>query len=406
MGAQQSASGTGNDATTGNKICYYELIGVEWNATDLEIKKAYHRKALELHPDRNLDDVYEATRRFAEIQAAYEILSDPQERAWYDSHRDAILAGNNDPTAEPTSFRNIRLTSTDEILDLIRKFSHTKAFNDKPTGFFGMAREVFEHLAVEEEVAAEVVDGDCPRYPTFGFSDDDYDTVVKPFYASWSGFSTSKSFSWKEKYRLSDAPDRRVRRVMEKENKKCREDAIRQFNEAVRFFTTFVRRRDPRYIPNSQTPADRQISLRSAAASQASRSRAANQQKIGSYENPDWTQPQEDDAHGDDFSEVETESEVEILKCVVCNKFFKSIQQFEVHERSKKHNKAVQQLRSKMKQESVDHGLCPGPHRDRGHTKTIIPPLVEQVPSRNGLGEDLNVDAIKRPEVCQATNEP
>ncbi|KAG6016435.1 hypothetical protein E4U54_001484 [Claviceps lovelessii] len=361
MGAQQSTPGTEDDATARKKICYYKLIGVEWNATDIEIKKAYHRKALELHPDRNLDDVHEATRKFAEIQAAYEVLSDSQERAWYDSHREAILSGNHDPGAEPTSFRNVRLTSTEEILDLIRKFSHTKSFNDESTGFFGMARDFFEHLAIEEEAAAEVGDVACPRYPTFGFSYDEYDTVVKPFYVSWSGFSTAKSFSWKEKYRLSDAPDRRVRRAMEKENKKYREDAIRQFNEAVRIFTTFVRRRDPRYVP--QTQADRQISLRSAAASQAARSRTAHQQKIGSYENPDWTRPQEDDAHVDDFSDVEAESEVEIHKCSVCSKFFKSIQQFEAHERSKKHNKAVHQLRSKMKKEGVDFGSIPGPSR-------------------------------------------
>ncbi|KAG6001366.1 hypothetical protein E4U21_004416 [Claviceps maximensis] len=387
MGAQQSAPGTGGHTMAEKKICYYELIGIEWNATDLEIKKAYHRKALELHPDRNLNDIQEATRKFAEIQAAYEILSDPQERAWYDSHRDAILAGNDNPSAEPTSFRNIRLTSTEEILDLIRKFSHTKGFNDDSTGFFGMAREVFEHLAIEEEAAADVVDADRHQYPTFGFSDDEYDTVVKPFYASWSGFSTRKSFSWKEKYRLSDAPDRRARRVMEKENKKCREDAIRQFNEAVRFLTSFVRRRDPRYIPNSQTHADRQISLRSAAASQAARSRTANQQNIGVYEDPDWTRPQEDGAHGDDFSDIEAESEVEIHKCVVCNKIFKSIQQFEVHESSKKHNKAVQQLRPKTRKEPLDLGLIANPLRDIGHTETRVPCTIQHISIQSGIEE-------------------
>ncbi|KAG5951320.1 hypothetical protein E4U53_003344 [Claviceps sorghi] len=405
MGAQHSAAGTGDGATAEKKICYYEVIGVAWNATDLEIKKAYRRKALELHPDRNLDDVHEATKKFADIQAAYEILSDPQERAWYDSHRDSILAGNDDPSAEPTSFRNVRLTSTEEILDLTRKLGHTKAFNDRSTGFFGMAREAFEHLAMEEEIATDAVDVVCPQYPSFGCSADDYDTVVKPFYASWSGFSTRKPFSWKEKYRLSDAPDRRVRRFMEKENKKCREDAVRQFNEAVRFLTTFVRKRDPRYIPNSQTHADRQISLRSAAAFQAARSRNANQQKIGSYEDPEWTRPQEDATREDDFSDVEVESDMEILKCVVCKKFFKSIQQFEGHERSKKHNKAVQQLRSQMKKESVDLGLSPDPPPDPGYMETFILPLVEHNPIQSG-SEDLNVDAMTRLEGRQSTADP
>ncbi len=60
------------------------------------IRRAYKRKALELHPDRNFNDVENATKKFAEVQTAYEILSDPQERAWYDSHRDAILGGEDD----------------------------------------------------------------------------------------------------------------------------------------------------------------------------------------------------------------------------------------------------------------------------------------------------------------------
>ncbi|KAG6041424.1 hypothetical protein E4U41_004413 [Claviceps citrina] len=388
MGAQQSAQDTGHDARDGKKTCYYELIGVEWNASDLA-------KALELHPDRNLDDVHEATRKFAEIQAAYEILSNPQERAWYDFHRDAILNGIDDPSIEPTSFRNIRLTSTEEILGLTRELSHTKGFDDESTGFFGIVRGVFEHLIIEEEAAAGAADVDCPQYPTFGFSDDKYETVVKPFYAFWSGFSTRKSFSWKENYRLSDAPDRRVRRVMEKENKKCREDAIRQFNEAVRFLTSFVRRRDPRYVPNIQTHAERQKSLRNAAASQAARSRAANQQKVGPYEDPDWTRLQEDDAHGHDFSDIEEESEVEILQCVVCNKCFKSLQQLEVHERSKKHNKTVQQLRLRMEKEGVDLGLNSIPQQAPGHTETTVSQHVLQAPLCE-VEDDLTVDATRR----------
>jgi len=43
--------------------------------------------------DKNHHRVEEATKQFAFIAEAYEVLSDPQERAWYDSHRDAILRG-------------------------------------------------------------------------------------------------------------------------------------------------------------------------------------------------------------------------------------------------------------------------------------------------------------------------
>lgn len=46
---------------------------------NLRLKKAYKKKALELHPDRNFQNEEKATKLFAEVQAAYEILSDPQE---------------------------------------------------------------------------------------------------------------------------------------------------------------------------------------------------------------------------------------------------------------------------------------------------------------------------------------
>jgi DnaJ family protein A protein 5 len=322
------------------------------------IKKAYRRKALELHPDRNFNDVESATKRFAEVQSAYEVLSDPQERAWYDSHRDAILRGQDGTDdQQPTTFRNVRLTTTEEIMELVRKFNPTIPLDDEPTGFFGIARETFEHLALEEEAAAEFDDVDSPDYPTFGSSDDDYETVVKPFYAAWAGFSTKKSFSWKDKYRLSDAPDRRVRRMMEKENKKARDDAIRDFNDAVRFLVSFVRKRDIRWLPNAQTEAERQKSIREAAAAQAARSRAANQEKMAAFEVPQWAQSRDSDgadaAEQFEFSEEE-ESEVEVLECVVCDKIFKSEKQLEAHERSKKHIKAIQQLRWEMRKEGIE----------------------------------------------------
>ena len=62
--------------------CYYILLGVERNVSEEELKKAYRKKAIALHPDKNRDDP-DANERFVELQEAYEILRDPQERAWY-----------------------------------------------------------------------------------------------------------------------------------------------------------------------------------------------------------------------------------------------------------------------------------------------------------------------------------
>lgn len=45
---------------------------------------AYRRLALQYHPDKNLDNVDEAKEQFLLVQQAYEVLSDPHERAWYE----------------------------------------------------------------------------------------------------------------------------------------------------------------------------------------------------------------------------------------------------------------------------------------------------------------------------------
>jgi hypothetical protein len=54
-----------------NRVCFYELLGVERTATADEIKKAYRKKALEWHPDKNLDRMEEATQMFKDISEAW-----------------------------------------------------------------------------------------------------------------------------------------------------------------------------------------------------------------------------------------------------------------------------------------------------------------------------------------------
>lgn len=63
---------------------YYEILGVDKNASDEEIKKAYRKMAKKWHPDANPDNRKEAEEKFKEIGEAYATLSDPQKRKMYD----------------------------------------------------------------------------------------------------------------------------------------------------------------------------------------------------------------------------------------------------------------------------------------------------------------------------------
>lgn len=63
----------------------YDLLGVDPSVSDRDLKKAFMKKARELHPDKNRDDP-NATEKFQQVNEAYEILKDPQRRELYDQY--------------------------------------------------------------------------------------------------------------------------------------------------------------------------------------------------------------------------------------------------------------------------------------------------------------------------------
>ncbi|OBZ72262.1 DnaJ subfamily C member 21 [Grifola frondosa] len=364
MGARESTSRNAEGAAerSAGVPNYYELLEVEESASADEIRRSFRKLALIHHPDKNQDDVEGATQRFAALQQAYEILSDEQERAWYDSHRASLVP---EPDADavfedikrgapPPRARDRGLT----VRHLALFFSVTiySGYDDGENSFFTIYGNLFSRLAHDE---SQFVDLPLPTFgdstwPWVPASKDEQDTAARTFYNYWLNFTTNKDFTWMEQWNISEAPDRRVRRLMERDNKKARDDARKEYNETVRSLAMFIRKRDPRYKSHlarqSQVPTPVQ-------GSRTPVPRAPAQQAVPTFVAQDWQKAvSEDDAADIEWAAAEGADEEE-WECVACGKSFRSEAAWDSHERSKKHLKAVEALKMEMQAEEEDLGL-------------------------------------------------
>lgn len=116
-------------STVANKRDYYEVLGLERNASVDDIKKAYRKLAMQYHPDRNKEPG--AEEKFKEISEAYAVLSDQQKRAQYDRFGHAGMEGysQSDIFNNFDIFKDMGFGDYDSIFDMF--FGRSRGQNDR-----------------------------------------------------------------------------------------------------------------------------------------------------------------------------------------------------------------------------------------------------------------------------------
>ncbi|XP_041916058.1 dnaJ homolog subfamily C member 21 isoform X2 [Alosa sapidissima] len=352
--------------------CHYEVLGVKRDATDDDLKRAYRKLALKWHPDKNLDNAEDAAEQFKLIQAAYDVLGDPQEKAWYDNHREALLKGGVDGDYQ------------DDSIDILQYFTVScySGYGDDEKGFYTVYRTLFESIVREEMEHSKEEDEEDEEFPSFGDSESDFDTVVHLFYAHWQSFCTRKNFAWKEEYDTRQASNRWEKRAMEKENKKVRDKARKERNEMVRQLVAFVRKRDKRVQAHKKL-VEEQNAAKAKKVEELRRKQKLSQAKLAEdYKEQSWAAMSElekelqqmEAQYGQEFGDTSESEDEEVdaealngggdavqieemddfddcLYCPACDKSFKSDKAMKNHEKSKKHREMVALLRQQLEEE-------------------------------------------------------
>eukprot|EP00980_Cylindrotheca_fusiformis_P022538 scaffold9425_cov97-Cylindrotheca_fusiformis.AAC.2 len=117
-----------------------------------------------------------------------------------------------------------------------------------------------KNLGNEDAACERKQDETLIELPTdIGTADSEW-SYVQNFYQHWESFVSALNFAWEDKYNvMEDAPNRRVRRLMEDENRKARRAAKKTYNQDVLALVSFVKRRDPRVKAKKQEMEEQKL---------------------------------------------------------------------------------------------------------------------------------------------------
>ena len=327
--------------------CYYDILGVDRKCDSKTLKKVYRKLALKFHPDKAPRDQVEAfTAKFQELNEAYEILSDQNERAWYDAHREQILTGKTREQMESQSGFGF------DIDHYLREECYAQG------DFYETYNQLFMKIKIEEETALEQngLDRESPmQMANFGSAGSE-DHQVKQFYTEWENFTTCKSFAFADMYNPGDYEGRRIKRIIDRENKKVRNEARKIYLAKIKKVVALVKSKDTRWmgIVNRE---------------HASRVEKANRERLEKIKKEkEWQErkrtllEQEMKNYGEYAREDEEEdllqARLEEFFCGVCNKEFKTEGALRHHNQSKQHLKRKKKIIQELMLEGDEEMLA------------------------------------------------
>mmetsp|Transcript_73604 Transcript_73604/g.66239 ORF Transcript_73604/g.66239 Transcript_73604/m.66239 type:complete len:653 (-) Transcript_73604:11-1969(-) len=334
------SNSTSNKSSTNRRECLYSILDIKQSANTEEVKAAYKKQARKWHPDKNIDNADEATKRFKEINEAYEILSDKHERAWYDAHRDAILRGIDKHEINKMAQNNEDYDPNIDLMPYFSPFIFTSFDDNDSNSYYNIYNDLFKEIINLEKLSKK-------KTPLFGNSKLSYHKM-KEFYDYWEQFESRRSFQWTTKYNLNDAQNRKIRKLMHKENRKLVDTKRKKWEETILKLVQFIKKRDPRFrnylidLDKQRIEEEQKIQEYQREIDEIMKEEQRKQRQIEIEQHQKLLEEKDDN---------DSEAE-EIFECVVCNKIFKSQNAFNTHESSKKHIKALENLKFQLELEN------------------------------------------------------